>query len=296
VRKIISLFCVAFALNLTAAETVTLVDGSSFTGDIVKFDDNGMLLRATGDTYTNLAWGRFSQESLKSLSANPKLKLLVEPFIEPDASARPARPEVQINPVKRLELPPNPSLLGGMFGSSVGLFVLLLVYLANLYAAFEVSVIRARPAVQVILVSAVVPIIGPAVFLAMPTKVEKPVEVKDELIPAPTFAAGAPKEDIQVVEASWKQEDKKAEPQIFARGKFTFNKRFIETKFVGYFGEPKGDALKNIMHLKTSQAVFTVERIAQIGQTDMIVETKERGQVTVLFTDIQEIKLDPAAA
>jgi hypothetical protein len=294
VRLIIFLFGLVLALKLSAAETLTMMDGASFTGDIVKFDDNGVLLRATGDVYTNLPWGRFSQDSLKQLSSNAKIKPLVEPFIEPDAATRPARAEIQVNPVERMKLPENPSLFGGLVGSSVGWFVLLLVYLANLYAAYEVSVIRARPAFQVIGLAAVLPIIGPVIFLAMPVRIEKPSENLEELVPAPTFTAGAPKEEIQIVEASWRDENKKkAEPQIFARGKFTFNKRFVETKFAGYIGEPKGDALKNTMHLKTGKGVFTVERIAQMGVTDMIVETVERGQVTVLFTDIQEVKLEP---
>ena len=43
-----------------------------------------------------------------------------------------------------------PSLFGGLVKSSVGLALLLAIYLANLYAAYEVSVIRARPALQVV--------------------------------------------------------------------------------------------------------------------------------------------------
>lgn len=273
---------------------MSMTDGASFTGDIVKFDDNGILLRATGDVYTNLAWGRFSQESLKQLTANPKIRGLVEPFIEPDATKRPTKAEITVNPVKRLERPANPSVFGGLFHSSVGLVALLLVYLANLYAAYEISIIRARPAIQVIGLAAVLPIIGPVIFLAMPVKMDKPVDEKDELVPASNPIGAKPKDDIEIVEASWKQEEKKKpEPQIFARGKFTFNRRFLETKFAAYVGEPKPEAKKNIMHLKSGQGQFTVERIAQVGVADMIVETLERGQVTVLFADIQEIKLEP---
>jgi hypothetical protein len=270
-----------------------MTDGVSFTGDILKFDDNGILLRATGDVYTNLAWGRFSQESLKQLTANVKIKPLVEPFIEPDATTRPPKAEIQVNPVQRMERPANPSVFGGLLHSGVGLVVLLLVYLANLYAAYEVSIIRARPALQVIGLAAALPIIGPIIFLAMPVKMEAPPEEKDELIPGPNLAGGKPKDNIEIVEASWKQDDKKAEPQIFARGKFTFNRRFLETKFAAYVGEPKPEAKKNILHMKSGQGQFTVERIAQVGVADMIIETVERGQVTVPFADIQEIKLEP---
>src|ERR1035437_4979563 len=117
-------------------------------------------------------WAKFSQDALKQLSANPKIKLLVEPFIEPDQSQRPAKPEIKVNPVTRLERPAHPSLLGGLVKSSVGLFILLVLYAANLYAAFEVALIRARPIAQVVGLAAVLPVIAPVVFLVMPVKAD----------------------------------------------------------------------------------------------------------------------------
>ncbi len=275
----------------TAAATLTMTDGSSVEGDIVKFDDSGLLLRGTGDTYTNLPWGQFSQDTLKQLSANSKIKPLVEVFIEPDATQRPARAETNINPVKRMELPSDPSLIGGFVKSPVGLFILLVLYIANLYAAFEVSLIRARPALQVIGLAAVLPIIGPAIFLALPMKVEaSPESAADSTA---TGAAGA-NEEIKIVDASWNQpqENKKVEAQIFARGKFTFNKRFVETKFAGFIGELKGDALKFSMEVKAAQGQFAVERIMQVAASDVIFDTPN-GQVTVPLADILEIKLNP---
>ena len=275
----------------TAAATLTMTDGSSVEGDIVKFDDSGLLLRGTGDTYTNLPWGQFSQDTLKQLSANSKIKPLVEVFIEPDATQRPARAETNINPVKRMELPSDPSLIGGFVKSTVGLFILLVLYIANLYAAFEVSLIRARPALQVIGLAAVLPIIGPAIFLVLPMKAEaSPDSAADSTAAG---AAGA-NEEIKIVDASWNQpqENKKVEAQIFARGKFTFNKRFVDTKFAGFIGEIKGDALKFSMEVKAAQGQFAVERIMQVAASDVIFDTPN-GQVTVPLADILEIKLNP---
>ena len=281
--------------SATAAETLTLTDGSTQVGDIVKFDDNGLMLRGAGDAYVTVPWGKLSQDSLKHLTENPKIKPLVEVFIAPDESQRPAKPEIKVNAVTRLEHPANPSLFGGLTGSPVGLFILLVLYLANLYAAFEVSVVRARPAVQVIGLSAVLPIIGPVIFLAMPMKVEAPPEENVFAAPAGTAAAAAQRtpEEIQIVEASWRQEDKKPEAQIFARGKFTFNKRFVETKFAGFIGELKGEALNFSMEVKTASTQFAVERIQQVAATDVIFETVQSGQVTVPLADILEIKLTP---
>jgi len=303
VRKLLFLLSLllAVAFGAAAAEplSLTLTDGGTVAGDIIKIDDNGLMIRLPGEVYatTNVAWSHLSQDSLKHLVANPKIKPLAEVFIEPDASQRPAKAEIQVNPVTRLTQPTNPSLFGGLVGSPVGLFILLVLYGANLFAGYEVAIIRARPAIQVIGLAAVLPVIGPVIFLAMPMKMEAPAAENDFAAPAGTAGAAAQRtpEEIQIVEASWRKEEKKPEVQVFARGKFTFNKRFVETKFAGYLGELKGDALKFTMELKTTQAQHAVERIMQVAATEVILET-QNGQVTVPLADIQEIKLTPKPA
>jgi hypothetical protein len=293
VRKL--LFIIGLWLGVivcVSAATFSLADGSTVNGDVVKFDDNGLTLRTAGDAYANLSWSQLSQDSLKQLSANPKLRQIVEPFIEPDVAGRAAKSEIKIAPVTRLNRPANPSLFGGLFHSPLGLLILLATYLANLYAAYEISIIRARPAVQVIGLSAVLPLIGPAIFLAMPMKVEEVVEQPVQVSSQAPASFSRPKDETRVVEASSREDVRKTQALVFARGKFTFNKRFIETKFGNYIGEPKGDALKHVMSAKTGlQGEFNVERIVQVGATDMIFETADRGQLTVPFTDILEIKL-----
>jgi hypothetical protein len=297
VRKLLFLlsFWLAVVFSAAAAEPVSLTftEGGSVSGDIIKLDDNGLMLRVAGENYvtTNVAWSRLSQDTLKQLVANPKIKPLAEVFIEPAATAHATKSDIKINPVTRLARPETASFLGGLVGSTLGKVLLLIVWLANLYAAYEVSIIRARPAIQVVGLAAVLPVAGPVIFLALPIRMEKPPESKAES--AVSGQPLKPQEEIQIVEASWKQApEKKMEPQIFARGKFTFNKRFVETKFAGYIGTPQGDALKFTMEVKTNAAQFAIERIAQVAATDVIFETPN-GQVTVALTDIQEVKLVP---
>ena len=299
VRKILFVLaiCLGFISLAPAAEmNLSLADGSAVVGEIMKSDDGGVMARTGSEIYTNIPWARFSQEALKQLATNPKVKpASVEPFIESESSQRTnSKAEITINPVVRPELPSNPSLMGGLFKSPVGLFILFVIYLANLFAAYEISVIKARSGLQVIGVAALLPIIGPVIFLIMPMKVDAPPEAVVVETSAAT-AGNQPKEETIVAEASWKQEEKKVEPQIFARGKFTFNKRFLETKFAGFVGEPGGEALKFNMSAKTGAGQFAVERIAQIGAAEIIFETPN-GQVTVPFADIQEITLNPKTA
>ena len=285
-----------------AAETYTLTDGASMSGDISKADDYDVMIHTTSDTFTNIQWPRFSQETLKQLAGNPKYAAWAGPFIQPVAAAQQDKQDIAIKPVTRMTRPDHPSVFGGMVSSSLGLFMLLIVYAANLYAAFEVAVVRGKPMAAVMGLSAVLPIIGPIIFLAQPMKAatteEAPLEEGMPGAPPPPGAAPAPgQEDIQIVAASWQgsQEEKKPQPQVFSRGKFTLNKRFIETKFAGFIGEPKGDAKNFTMEIKTLKETIAVECIKQVGQTDAILETPT-GQLTMQFADIQEIKLTPKPA
>jgi hypothetical protein len=294
---------IAMTLRVFASETYTLADGSSVSGDIVKFDDHDAMIHTTADAYTNIDWPKFSQDSLKQLSANPKYRAYAAPFLD---AVAPSKPSVAVNEPTRMTSPGqlHPSIIGGMFGSSLGLFILLVIYTANLYAAFEVAVVRGRPPALVIGVSAVLPIAGPIIFLSQPVKSEPQEEPApgepmpgEPVPPAPGTPPAPGQEDLQIVSASWQgsQEEKKPQPQVFSRGKFTLNKRFIETKFAGFVGEPKGEAKTYSMSVKTLKETITVECIKQVGQTEAIVETPH-GQLTVAFGDIQEIILTPKPA
>jgi hypothetical protein len=286
------------------ADTISLVDGTSLTGDIVKSTDTGLMLHLPDDTYTNVLWTKLSQNTLKELEKNPKIKPLVEPFIEIPLSERPKKPEFKIQDVARLELPPKQSLLGALFSSSVGVFALLLIYAANIYAGFEIAVFRARPKALVMGVAAVLPIFGPIIFLAMPMYVEPaPAEIQTEADPTTFAVAGQPSasEEVQIAAMSSQAPPAaQAAGQTFQRGQFTFNRRFIESKFAGFFGETRSAAdQNNVLIVKSTAGQFVVERITRISASDVHLEValgEVRQEVMVPFADIQEIQLKPKAA
>ncbi|MGA2871634.1 MAG: hypothetical protein ABSF34_21040 [Verrucomicrobiota bacterium] len=142
--------------------------------------------------------------------------------------------------------------------------------------------------------SAVLPVIGPIIFLVKGEKTESAKELAaTEVVTAPSGSGEHPDEEIPIIEVTRKMEEKKLEPQVFTRGKFTFNKRFVETKFAGFMGEAKGEALTYSMEVKTSKEQLKVERIMQVSQADVMLETVQRGQMTVLLSDILEVKLIP---
>jgi hypothetical protein len=305
-----SIFLPIFALWICGqiivarADTFPLADGASLTGDILTFNDNGITFRQADSTYTNVMWTKFSQDGLKQLAKNPKIKPLVEPFIEIPLSERPHKPEVKLQEVTRLERPAPQSLIGALFSSSVGLFAIVLIYAANIYAGFEIAGFRARPKVLVMGVSTVLPILGPIIFLAMPRQVEALPESEVAPVEAdPTTFAVAGQSAVVAEEASVVAGESPlpATPQpaaqIFKRGQFTFNRRFLETKFAGFLGAAQTGAERNqTLIVKTAAGQFAVGHITSISANEMhiaVMQGEALQEMIVPFAEIQEMQIQP---
>jgi hypothetical protein len=314
VRGILSIilgFWLCGVFMAAGADTYPLTDGTSLVGDVISYNDNGVVFRLDLDKYSErVPWTKFSQDALKQLSTNPKIRLLAEPFIETaPVKARAKKAEASVREVSRLELPPKQSLFGALFSSSVGLVALMMIYAANLFAAYEIAVLRARPIAMVMGLAVVLPILGPLIFLVLPVRAAppEPEAMQSATAPPQTFAVpGAvppPASGIHIVEASWQGKSSASagsqagEPQIFQRGQFTFNRRFFETKFSGYFAMVRRESEKNmVLTVKTGRANLNVERITRIATNEMHVEAvlgSGRQEVSVPFAEIIEVQLKP---
>lgn len=215
--------------------------------------------------------------------------------------------DIQVQEVVRLPMPPSKSLIGGLLSSSVGFFLVLLCYGANLYAAYEVAVCRARPVGTVMGLAAVAPVVGPAIFFFMPTNVVAPVtsitsevtEVAATIAVAGVTPEPAAASDIQVSAVSVGTPESAA-AQTFKRGQFTFNRRFLETKFAGFLAPARSEADQKLeFTVKTPTGLLVVQRIARIGQNEAYFEVLQDGQpqeIPVAFGDIQELTLKPKTA
>jgi len=302
-------------LAAAGAQSFSLADGTTVSGDIVSFNDNGIIIRTGEDKYTDrLPWIKFSQDGLKELAQNPKIDPFVEPFFAPLPVERAHKLEVKIQDVARLDRTAPASLLGGLFTSPVGLMALLLIYAANIYAGYEIARFRARPAAVVMGAAAALPIAGPVFFLSMPGLRATASAVEET--PAQTPAEGAPAEtgphrfvvpgmekpeaEIHIVAGSWETGASPAPPEppeteVFQRGQFTFNRRFFETKFSGFFGIVRREADKNkVLQVKTPHGLFIAERISRIAANEVhfeVLRGDSRQEVMVPFAEIQEIQL-----
>ena len=169
------------------AETFKLANGETITGELLTGSENdiGVQIKVGEGKYERVPWANFSQEDLKKFAKVQKLEPLVEPFIEITQEEKIKKTEVNIKPPPRLERPAPHSLLGALCSSGLGLLVVVLLYAANVYAGYEISIFRARPTALVCGVSAVVPLIGPIIFLCLPTVI---APAEETWTPAPAAA------------------------------------------------------------------------------------------------------------
>jgi hypothetical protein len=319
VRRICLIFTL-LACGLIAvavrADTFKLLNGETITGEMLvpSANDAGAQIKVGEGEYKRISWASFSQEDLKKFVHIPKLQAFVEPFIEKSPEEKIKKTEVTIQQPERLQRPPAASLLGALVSSGPGLLMLLLIYAANLYAAYEISIFRAQPTALVCGVSAVLPLAGPIIFLSMRTKLPPAEEQTWETPPAAAgeAAAGAPAgaDALNPMQADGAAhptglklahtEAEKEPPAVpatttFQRGQYTFNRRFIETRFAGFFGVVRRDAERDmVLVIKSARGVYTGQRISRIAANDLHLQV-QRGhaseEVMIPFQDIQEIVL-----
>jgi hypothetical protein len=299
------------------AETYKLTNGESLTGEVLptSANDQGVQVKIGEGQYQRVPWASFSQEDLKNFVKNQRMEPFVEPFIEITQEEKIKKTEVNIKEPPRLERPARQSLLGALSSSTLGIFVLLVLYGATVYAGYEVALFRAQPPALVCGLSAI-PLLGllsPIVFLSMPTRVGKTAaEVREAEAAAaapaqePASHPPAAADDVNPMQgqvehpASLKLAPTEAKSNVpetvtYQRGQFTFNRRFIETKFPGFFGVVRRDADRDmLLVIKTSRGEYSGQRISRIAANDLHLEI-QRGaateEVLIPFQEIQQIRL-----
>ena len=201
---------------------------------------------------------------------------------------------------ERLPRPAPQSLVKGLFSTGIGMLALLLLYAGNIYAGYEVSIFRAREPGLVCGVSALLPVIGPIIFLCLPTQVEdktdivqEPVREKEAYHVGPEPVA-EPDPEVLAQEAA-AAATALPPTQTFARGQFTFNRRFFETKFAGFFTMVRREADRDLVLLfKTMRGEYAVQRITRIGANELHLQVQHGAaseEVMVPFMEIQEVQL-----
>jgi hypothetical protein len=151
----------------------TLENGNVTEGRISVMDEESMVIRRTTGTFSErIDLVYLSQDTLKYIQQHPEYiqkgyHVFVDPFIElPEEEIQP--PEITVRQPERMERPDGKTTFFSTLTTPIGLLILGAIYLGNLFAAFEIAIFRGRPIPLVCGISAVLPFIGPILFISMP--------------------------------------------------------------------------------------------------------------------------------
>ncbi len=173
--------------GITRADTYQLTDGQSMTGELTSPNSDGVIIKLPDGKYSDrVPWDKFLQDDLKKLNENPKFTQFVQDHIEVTQEEKMKRTEVPTELPPRLVRPEPKALLSAMWSSGLGIFVLLLLYAATIYSAYEVAIFKSRPPGLVCGLAAIpfVGIASPIAFLIMPSRLRAMSEETDENMPA----------------------------------------------------------------------------------------------------------------
>ena len=320
---VIGLLVCGLAAGTTRGDAFKLTTGETVNGELLPSTagDQGVQIKVGDNQYQRVPWASFSQEDLKTFAKNQKLEPFVEPFIEITREEKLKKTEVTIKQPPRLERPAHRSLLVAMVSSGLGVFMLLVVYAATVYAGYEVAIFRAQPPLLVCGLSAI-PLLGflaPIGFLCLPARL-KPGEATTEAPPQPQPSPQAvAAEAVNPMQANGAAhpaslrlahsdaaepasspetgQAKPAQPQVttFQRGQFTFNRRFFETRFPGFFSVVRREDDRDlVLTIKSARGEYVVQRISRIAADDLHAQIQEghaSAEVMIPFQEIKEIQL-----
>jgi hypothetical protein len=292
------------ALGLLGAE-YKLNDGSVLSGELISADKESFVLRLDGGGYSpKTDWGKLSDESLLAMSKQPKAAKFVEPYVSLP-TAEEVRRERKPFKVAEAQRVPHPQVPKGAFAAIMtpgGLFFLGLMYLANIFFGFEVARFRWRSPVLVCGLSAVLPIIGPLIFLAMP-KWAPPEEVNATAVAMDattlTVADSGPslvqQMGLRAGGAGGSGRGGEELPRTFRKGEFTFNRRFFETQFEQFLPSASPEAAAGLaMDITTTAGHVVATKINRMNATEVIVQVAGGDESPAEYGSILEVTLRQA--
>ncbi|MBX3744065.1 MAG: hypothetical protein KF833_02040 [Verrucomicrobiae bacterium] len=301
------LFCL-IALPAPAPD-FKMADGSVITGELVAPNEDGTVIRrASGGLTGRLSWDLFAQETLLEMVADPRLRELVEAFIDHPEPAQSVVPEVVVRPPPgKLHRPDRRPGFFSALATPAGWFILLVLFGANLYAAYEIAVFRNYPAAAVMGTSVILPWLGPLLFLCMPTRVlhdaptpmgqfEAPQEVettgRQELA-----AAGLAGSALSLSASKASSPSQGAQAAVYRGSEVEFNRSFFERTFPLFFRLTRSDSDKDaVLAVKSSKGEVVAIRISRISANEIGLVTQKGNEVQLRFGEISEVHVRPKSS
>jgi len=303
-RVLVALLSLLVAFDVWAPD-FKMADGSTVSGELVAPNDDGSVIRrSSGGLTGRIGWDRFAQDTLQTLSKDPKLKELVEAFIDsPEDATAAARPEIVVkDPPGKIARPAKrPGLLSALFSTPAGGMLVLILFLASLYAGYEVAVYRNQPVAAVMGASLVLPVLGPILFLCLPTRVREDVELEAQF-EAPQevqntgaqdlAAAGLAGSKLSLSAASKPGAGMMTQHATYKANEVEFNRNFFERTFPLFFRISRTEADKDtILALRSGKGEVVATRISRISGNEIGVVTQKGHEVQLRFVDITEVQV-----
>ncbi len=286
-----------------------LITGDVYKGVLAAADKDGLIVRLESGEYSpRVDWAKLTDETLNQLVNDPKAKQFVEPFIEPPMEeiqkATSASREIAVRQPQRLERPQVDRGWGTALTSTNSLVLLFALYLGNLYGAFEVARFKWRPVALVCGLSAILPLVGPLIFLLTPRRVVEEQENATEAAMAEkvvTATASAPVSEaprggaaaaLGLSKAHGAAAAGDAGPKVFRRGETTFNRRFFETQFQSFFRMVASEADKDmVIDVQAGKNGVVASRVSRISANEIHFKTANQQEIGVNFSDIMQVTL-----
>ncbi|MGZ8938043.1 MAG: hypothetical protein ACXW32_02400 [Limisphaerales bacterium] len=289
-----------------------LTNGDIFAGQAASFNDDGLIVRLDlGGFSPRVPWGKLTQETLKELMDVPEAREFVEPYIEVPIEVIQAQRQKQreIRITEPEKVPHSESRIGffAAMANPLGFALFGALYLANLYAAAQIARFKGRPVALVVGVSAVLPVIGPILFALLPSLGQAAVEAPVEAAPAPetnpmqqNLPAGMQASTLGLAGGGAQAGKAAANPayaQVYNRTNSTFDRRFFETKFTGFFrvspAEPEKDL---VIVVKTPKQEIMAARVSRISANEVHFQLQRGAEASVAFGEITEVSVRPKGA
>ncbi len=286
-----------------------LITGDVYKGTLAAADKDGLIVRLESGEYSpRVDWAKLTDETLNQLVNDPKAKRFVEPFIEPPLEeiqkATTAAREIAVRQPQRVELPQTGKGLGAALMAPNSLILLLALYAANLYGAFEIARFKWRPAALVCGLSAVLPVVGPIIFLLTPRRVVEEQENATEAAMAEkVVSAGAPTPPsavprggaaaaLGITKGHAAAAGPDGGPKVFKRGETTFNRRFFETQFQNFFRMVASEADRDmVIDVSAGKGSVVASRISRISANEIHFKTANQQEIGVSFAEISQVTL-----
>lgn len=284
-----------------------LTDGTTLEGEPISINAQGVVVKKADGTFApRVAWTNFTQVALKEFAEQPKAKPFIEPYLEIDETEVTRKPVLEIKPkvFKRLERPNPEAGLGAVFSSPLTVVMFVILWVANIYAGFEIALFRNYQPGLVCALAAALPVVGPVLFLCLPTRVQRShaelaAETMAQHMAETPHVFHAGQEGPAAAEAAAPEKAALAKPKVtvYQRGQTTFNRRFFETKFAGFLRMVPGEAEKDMLIcIKSARGEHVGNRLTRIMPNELYLQV-HKGEATadviIPFTEIYEVQVRP---